>query len=178
VLMQLNSAGRSSLLVNNVVAHHGSYNIRINGGDGFAITTSIFHNTLDGAPYGININSYVTADIANNILSNNTSYGIYINPMGTDNAVTVTSNLFHDNSFNGEVGSSAIFGDPQYINAAGRDYHILSSSAAINSVPDAGVFADMDDNIRPSGRGTTPYDAGADEYSWSDFIFLPIIIHP
>jgi parallel beta-helix repeat protein len=52
--------------------------------------------------------------------------------------------------------------DPQFVNSAGYDFHLLSSSPAIDAgITLAYVIDDFDGNVRPQGEG---YDIGAFEY--------------
>jgi hypothetical protein len=72
------------------------------------------------------------------------------------------------------MGSNPFYGDPAFIDPAGYDFHLLGSSAAINTVTDGGTAEDIDDDDRPSGWGATPYDVGADEFVWLYDLFLPL----
>ena len=87
---------------------------------------------------------------------------------------SVSYTLFHDNAANGDVGDHALYGDPLFVDPLINDYHIQAASAAINIVPDGGIYEDIDDDDRPSGWGATPFDAGADEFVWTYGLFLPL----
>ncbi len=59
------------------------------------------------------------------------------------------------------TGTVNVRGDPAFVDPDAGNYHILSTSAAVNAGVDAGVTTDIDGDTRPSGLG---YDIGADEY--------------
>jgi hypothetical protein len=67
-----------------------------------------------------------------------------------------------------------LWGDPKFLNPVTEDYHITSSSAAIDAGVDSGVLTDVDGEARPAGGG---FDLGADEY-WvpRQAIYLPVIV--
>jgi uncharacterized repeat protein (TIGR01451 family) len=56
------------------------------------------------------------------------------------------------------------WGDPAFVDANARDYHIGSSSAALDQGVDAGVRVDADGDPRPLPTGGG-FDLGADEYA-------------
>ena len=58
------------------------------------------------------------------------------------------------------TGTVNVWGDPAFINPNAGDYHILSTSAAVDAGVDAGVMTDIDGDPRPAAFG---YDIGADE---------------
>ncbi len=109
---------------------------------------------------GVYIQSSNIQNIAvrNNILSKNTERQIRLD---TSIGVTVDHNLI--DGFNSILGTSYVQGDPQFVNPASADFHLLSTSPAIDkgSPTDAPSF-DFDGNSRPRGNG---YDIGAFEYT-------------
>ncbi|MFN2283066.1 MAG: ABC transporter substrate-binding protein, partial [Anaerolineae bacterium] len=54
-----------------------------------------------------------------------------------------------------------ITGDPAFVDPSNDDYHIGSTSAAIDQGIDGGLDYDFEEQVRPMGQG---YDLGADEY--------------
>ncbi|BAZ08717.1 parallel beta-helix repeat-containing protein [Calothrix sp. NIES-4071] len=165
---------------NNVVYGNGIQGI--NGGSGIAIQSNVHdveieHNTffdnvqafnIDGLNWGGKKASDIT--IRNNIFANSTYRNGFIGD--TDN-VTISQNLF-TNGFSelyqkqGALGnlqdSDNIIGNVEFVNASENDFHLLSSSPAIDAgFKGIGAYADKDKDgiIRPQGRGN---DIGAFEY--------------
>lgn len=61
------------------------------------------------------------------------------------------------------VGPHSVVLDPKFVNAAGNDYHLQSTSPAIDAgVALAFIPDDLDDNLRPQGPA---YDIGAYEFT-------------
>ena len=87
--------------------------------------------------------------------------------IGIDNGggfVSQDYNLFFDNGANTQ---GAIFGgaysftdDPLFLNPAADDYHLVTSSPAVNAGMDAGIATDFDGELRPLDGG---FDIGFDE---------------
>ena len=69
-------------------------------------------------------------------------------------------------------GINDVSGDPPFINPAGDDYHLQSSSAAIDAGVDVGVPSDLNGDARPIGSG---FDIGYDETPGTHFIYLPLV---
>jgi hypothetical protein len=177
VYLEINNGGRFSQLVNNIIAHHASTNIYISGYSGLATTANLYHNTLDGAPYGIYLYQYTTIIVTHCIISHHPAIGIY--KAGTYNTVTVNYTLFHGNGLDGDWDTlihPIPSGDPYYVDAAGGDYHIQSNSAARDQATSTGYTYDFESDVRPMGAGSTPYDVGADEFWWK--LYLPVILKP
>ena len=53
VFLEINDAGRISMLVNNIIARHSFANLYITGYSDRVAHVNLYQNTLDGAPYGI-----------------------------------------------------------------------------------------------------------------------------
>lgn len=102
--------------------------------------------------------------IANNIIANNTSQGLYIDS-GVAAAVSNNHNLLYNNVLNSFTpGAGTLYGDPLFV--GGGDYRLQPLSAAVNkgdnaSVP-SGITTDLDGNPRISGPVV---DMGAYEYA-------------
>ena len=101
----------------------------------------------------------VNVVIRNNIFSQNDSDGIYPENDVT-NPGTIDHNLFDGPS---EVyGTDYIEGDPQFVNPGSSDFHLQSTSPAIDAGSSASVpDHDMDGDSRPDNG---LWDMGADEY--------------
>lgn len=86
-------------------------------------------------------------------------YNLFFNTV--TNTISVTS------------GGHSFNGDPRFVDPARDDYHLLLGSAAIDHGVDAGVYTDLDGNVRPYGAG---FDIGAYEYAGPPRrVFLPLV---
>ena len=127
---------------------------------------NLIHNTISGgADVDPNTAVFIASGpvaITNSIITSHTN-GI-VNGGGTVNA---NYNLYFGNGDDqrgpiiGNVGNQ--FGDPQFVDVAGRNYLISASSLAVNNGVDAGVLQDFEGNERPFGPG---FDIGFDEISF------------
>ncbi len=172
----LNSGGYPHFMLNNVIAHHTFANVQISNG-----SMEFYQNTLDGGYYGIYLNTDATVNIKNSIISHHSGAGIYkASGGGTSNVANADYTLFHGNTADSlDTNTNPISGDPLYVDAAGGDYHIQSSSAARDKAPIIlyQYNFDFENDPRPAGLGDYAYDVGADEFVWLKF-FLPLIIRP
>ena len=97
-----------------------------------------------------------------------------------DATVTVTGdyNLFSNNITNyandATGGPNDITGqDPLFVNAVNNDFHLTSSSPAIDAGTTSGApSTDFEGNTRPQGPGI---DIGADEFALQA-VYLPMIV--
>ncbi|MBN1315898.1 MAG: right-handed parallel beta-helix repeat-containing protein [Anaerolineales bacterium] len=159
-------------VVNNALVNNTGLGVQSN----YEGTARIVHNTIAnpavGSGTGIRV-SGGTLYVTNTILSNQAT-GVsaaigataildavlwYGNTANTGGLGTVTTNLEY-------TGSPAFAAD---------NYHLTGGSAAIDMGVDAGVFMDIDGDVRPDSSG---FDIGADEY-WggkSCSIYLPLVI--
>jgi parallel beta-helix repeat protein len=102
--------------------------------------------------------------IRNNIVSQNYSFQVEVEPDVSMSNLTVDHNLIHGfRNYGDEIkGSDAVEGDPLFVNAAGADFHLRENSPAIDAGATANAPAkDYEGNNRPQGAG---YDIGAYEY--------------
>ena len=93
-------------------------------------------------------------------------------------AVYEDYNLFYGNTKNlsGTIssGSHHPMGSPSFIDPAHPNYHLGVGSAAIDTGVSAGIFTDLDGNLRPARLG---FDVGAYEYSGPLYrTYLPFIL--
>lgn len=90
---------------------------------------------------------------SNNIIYGNTSMQV---------AGTNVSNAYSDIGPDAAAGTGNISTDPQFVNAAQKNYHILSGSPCKDAAdPAASLAVDIDGDARPQGLRS---DIGADEY--------------
>jgi hypothetical protein len=177
--------GSVATLTNNILARNecGEVGDAIVVDDGIHAVLS--HNTIvgepsrtDGEAIFVRIDG-TTVQLWNNIIVSHT-YGIR-----TNSGVTATADhtLFYGNGQNafqpaGLISSTnEITGQaPGFVDPAGFDYHVITTSPAIDAGVDAGVARDIDGDPRPIGGG---YDIGADEV-WtvvlSQIAFLPLVL--
>jgi len=95
--------------------------------------------------------------IENLIIKNNIFSSAYL--IMRSGTVTTENNLFNGSSC---VGTNCITGDPKFVNPTGGDFHLQSTSPAIDKGSPIGAPSmDFDWNPRPQGLG---YDIGAFEY--------------
>jgi hypothetical protein len=176
VFLEINEGSRVSTLINNIIARHATAEIYISGYSDRIAKADLYHNTLDGAPYGIYAYQYANVSLSNSILSHHLSKGIRKAESG--NTVTVAYTLFHGNTLDGDMDLVAfpLTGDPFFVNAPAGDYRIQADSAARDRVNSLGYAYDFEGDLRPMGAGGTPYDVGADEFWWK--VFLPLTIKP
>ncbi len=87
-------------------------------------------------------------------------------------------NLFFNNTSNtgGGVssGGNSFSGNPLFVSAATDNYHLTSSSPAIDAATDLGITEDYDGETRPNGSG---FDIGFDEsYAPQYKVYLPLVL--
>ncbi|MEJ2211677.1 MAG: choice-of-anchor Q domain-containing protein, partial [Anaerolineae bacterium] len=70
----------------------------------------------------------------------------------------------------GVTSTHELSGTPAFVDPAHGDYHLMSTSDALDVGIDAGIYTDLDGGVRPGGSG---YDVGADE--WGLRFLLPFI---
>lgn len=102
--------------------------------------------------------------IRNNIVSQNVTFQIEVEPNVSMSKLTIENNVIHGyRNYDDEVrGTNYVEGDPLFLNASGADFHLQENSPAIDSGSATGAPSDdYDGNSRPNGSG---YDIGAYEY--------------
>jgi hypothetical protein len=121
--------------------------------------------------YGLAVGNQATVKVVNSIIQGNSLVGnslVDIYNQGSPASLVVKNSLIGTGGYNGTNGN--ISGDPQFVNAAGFDFHLKSTSPAI----DAGDAADPDlpltdadglpRSIDGKGTGHAVPDMGAYEY--------------
>ena len=139
-------------------------------------TATLLHNTFAGTtgttPSGIYLESdpqplNSQATLVDTIIVSETT-GIYVE---VNNAADLQATLWgagdwandYDWAGPGEIitGTINLWGEPAFVDPGSGDYHITSSSPAVDAGTDAGVTMDIDGQPRPNGAAM---DMGADEY--------------
>ena len=174
---------QAASIQNNIIAGHEDKNVFIQAYDAHDTRVQLSHNTLADAPYGLYIganNVIVVVTFDRGIASGHNVTGIFSsgNP---GISVTVTNSLFDANSLDCSLSIlnvDPLAGDPWFADPSANNYHLRRGSAAIDRVASGGLAVDIDGDPRPFGVGTLAYDVGADEFIFSDFLFLPITIRP
>jgi hypothetical protein len=169
--------------VNNVVAKNTSgtcSGVFVDGHPARPLTARLEHNTFGGGGSGPAIRAWAETSIllTNNIFAEN---AVALEAReGT--SVTIESTLWHENDVEtrgvGAVTRSGDHvGDPAFVNAAARDYHLSETSAAIDKGVTTTILTDIDGDVRPQGAAP---DLGADEYTAAPpqgyGIYLPCIL--
>ena len=131
-------------------------------------TSTLLHTTIASATPGSDSSIEVAAgtlDITNSIIAN------YATGIKTSSGtVNEDYNLFAGNTTDrtgvtpGANSLSGTFADVDFVDAAGGDFHLTSSSWALNKGTNAGLSTDIDGDARPGGGG---YDLGFDETTYT-----------
>lgn len=164
--------GVDTTLVNNIVARSGGTSLKATASSGSPLTARLLHNTLVGAGtgYGVHVaTAYVTLGLTNTIIAGH-GWGI-TNAVPASSTIQASHTLFWDNGQDGITGAHPVYGDPNFLDPEGGDYHLGIHSAAIDATVDAGEDRDVDGDPRPIGPAP---DIGADE-AWR-WIFVPLIL--
>jgi parallel beta-helix repeat protein len=147
------SSGSNNQLYNNVI-YGNAKGIQVaytNGGS----NNQIYNNTIYGNQYqGLEIyDSAIGTVVKNNIVFGN---GSQITDWGTGTGTVFLNNLC------GAPGTGcSVIGDPRFVNATSRDFHLQSGSPALDAGVTLGpVTTDYEGVPRPQGPG---YDLGASE---------------
>lgn len=165
-------------IFNNVIVRAGrceGHGIRIDNLTAQGV--SIFHNTLvdngmgdrpcaesQGEPSGqLGVENAVTAALRNNILLASGRARCIVN-QARSARLRISHNLFFGGSCATSGDDAPLEGNPRFINAASRDYHLLPGSPAIDAgvVLEEGFLPDHDGVTRPQGvvSDVGAYEAG------------------
>lgn len=129
------------------------------------INNTLYNNGLSGWGGGIAVADNPDVQdvvIRNNIVSQNLSFQIAVDPIVSPTNLTVDHNLIDGyRELEGEIrGNDYVEGAPQFVNPAGADFHLQGTSPAINQGSTTGApLGDLDGYP----RGAQP-DIGA--YEW------------
>jgi predicted outer membrane repeat protein len=142
----------------------------INQGGG---NTAILHNTI--VDRGLNTGQAIVLEKGTFAITDTIVVSHAIAISQTTGSVREDYNLFFANGLDlaGAItsGAHSFTGNPAFVNPAADNYHLSSTSAAIDAGTDAGVTYDYDGDPRPFGAG---FDIGFDEAA-STKLFLPLV---
>ena len=170
-------------MTNNVVAQNVGDGVVVKGNASYPVAGTLLHNTIaqngeHGVYVGYYNSVYATLTLTNNIIVIHTvGIDVYEPQQDEPNRATASHTLFFGNGSDTAGGiitsTHEITGsDPLFVNPAAFNFHIQRHSPAIDAGTDAGVFTDLDGDLRPMGAGP---DIGADEWRWLR-LFLPAVL--
>jgi hypothetical protein len=175
-------SGSQATLVNSVIANNRA---DIAGGGLYIEDSSLrsLHATIARNVGGDGSGVYVTgyhpgqhssAALTNTILVSHT-IGIYVTNGST---ATLEATFWGSGAWaniadtvGAVISTTNVTGNPMFVNPNAGDYHIGSTSQAIDMGVNAGITVDIDGESRPAGSS---YDIGADEFWWK--VYLPLVL--
>ncbi|MEX2493397.1 MAG: right-handed parallel beta-helix repeat-containing protein [Nitrospirales bacterium] len=160
------SSGNGNAAYNNVA--YGNF-----GGFGIAyrVTNTRLYNNITYANdyYGIYVGKDSTSGsrVENNTVYNNSTHGIFVGEGAT--TTTVKNNISFANASNlsltNATNQNNLTSNPLFVNASGKDFHLQSTSLAIDKGKSiSGISTDKDEKPRPKGAA---FDIGAYEHQGS-----------
>jgi hypothetical protein len=128
----------------------------------------IINNVFNVGGTALRLSPPVVGNYARNVIIRNNifkgKYGITMNAYQPEDEVTIDHNFFTTGS--DYYGSSYYTGDPKWVNPSFGDYHLQSTSPAIDTGSNIDApSVDFDGNTRPQGN---IMDIGAFEYSFGN----------
>ncbi|MCJ7695696.1 MAG: right-handed parallel beta-helix repeat-containing protein [Anaerolineaceae bacterium] len=157
--------------INNIVANSMDSEeinaaIGLNVYENNLLTIYVYHNTFSNLSTGITCSwGQPTLVVSNNIFSfSDTSISC------TSPFLSGSNNLFYSNMSDLSPLAAPVLGDPQFKDPENGDFHISSTSAALDAGANLAVDTDFEGHHRPTGLG---YDIGADERCFP--AYMPIL---
>jgi uncharacterized repeat protein (TIGR01451 family) len=159
-----------STFINNVVADNQAES-KGAGIQVFEATAHFIHNTLarnEGGDGGLSIGGGFpesSAFLTDTIIVSHT-VGVIVYPGFSQDFASFEATLWGNDTDWAEggtitTGTINLYGNPGFVDPANGDYHLNSTSIAIDAGIDAGVTTDLDGEVRPYAAG---FDLGADEW--------------
>jgi parallel beta-helix repeat protein len=136
--------------------------ITASGGNGTIIRNNIVYgNEVDGIDL---MTTCINCKVYNNTTYNNPGWNIYT-PDTSGTGIEVRNNIAYPKGIHlgtGTISSNNLLSNPNFVNAAGNDFRLLSSSPAVDAgMTLSSVTVDFARSIRPQGAA---YDIGAYEF--------------
>jgi len=135
----------------------------------FESSPRLLHVTISGGfPSGIFCSSNSHVSLENSILWNNTLSQVEFSGDLSPNSITISYSDIENGqggvttNDNGTVNwlEGNIDADPLFADSENGGYHLADGSPCIDAGTDAGVYTDIDGDLRPLGAG---FDMGSDE---------------
>jgi hypothetical protein len=172
--LEYRNVNTNNVVMNNIVYKCTSVAIELICSPG----NSVYNNTLDGNSGAFGaialINQGTSFGSSNSIIKNNiitnSSRGVVVE--SNTNNVTVTNNLFYNNSSNGTVGTANVLANPLYIDGTGHNYNLQSSSPAIGK--GTAVASVTTDFLGTSRMLSSTYDIGAYAFKTATTVIAPL----
>ena len=141
----------SSRLLHTTITHNDGDGICVTGCYGYGSAIALTNTIISGHTVGITVTAGNTATLESTLWwSNTTDWG---------GAGAISANNDHT-------------GDPLFFASDG--YHLTINSAAIDKGVDAGVYTDIDGDVRPAYGLSVGYDLGADETPTPEPTYMPL----
>ena len=126
---------RNNLIYGNTANNGGGLSLRENPST--IESNTIYGNQTSGVGGGIHVFSGSGHSIHNNILANNTNYGLYSNPSLSDAYGDVWGNTPANYGGGASAGTGSISQDPKFVNPAGNDLRLQAGSPCIDQADPA-----------------------------------------
>ncbi len=158
------------LIAKNVIYSNNGAGIALGaGGTNNKVYQNTIHGNTGGAADGIRVND-TGAIIKNNIITGNGRYGINLNGGSmTEEYNLVTDSVTGPANVSGQsnvaLDASDLNAAPQYVDAAGGDFTLISGSLAINAGVDLGVDQPDMNGADPGNFSGSAPEMGAHEYT-------------
>jgi len=147
-----------------------STNIRIVGDGLYMLAAIIRYNSIAQAGVGVDIWQEADVIIERNIFANHYVEAINTSSAGGTSYWGVDTNMYYANTGNDVPGTNPIYDDPAFVDPDTGDFHLMSTSPAIDVIADSSprFSTDIDNDVLPTeiNSPNTPFDLGADEFTY------------